>query len=352
MKRTLSLAILALLAAAAVAAPGSAAPPCTDEADVTLDTQSVLGLEGKYALPDRPPRALVVMAHGYRNRSDSWVSHLLSAAGEHGVLAVAMDYSGTGPRPDNRGWRVKEGAADSIAAAKHFLASCPSINRTAILGVSMGGNVSGLAVAAGEQRQGNKPLFDHWVAVEGAVNSTETYLASRVLSPAGDPYIVGAREDFEAECGGPIEVAPECYADINVVARTPDIAESGVKGVVVVHGAADGLVPSNQSRELVTTLRAGGVPTDHVTVLRRNDWQNPATASTEGGTTAESHVTGRTGQPALDSRPLAGHGWEGSTTHIVIRTGFERLWALLEDGQTPSNAEFVTDSEAGTTKIG
>jgi hypothetical protein len=352
MNRSKAMLALAGLLLAAGSVAGHAAPPCTDDGNVTLDTMPILGLEGRYAFPDRPAHTLVVMAHGYRNRSDSWVPHLLSAAGEHDAIAVAMDYSGTGPAPDNRGWRVKEGAQDSIAAAKYFLANCPSLNKVAILGVSMGGNTSGLAVAAKEMRNGNRPLFDYWVSVEGAVASTETYLAARALAPSGDPYISGALADFEEACGGPIEAQPDCYREMNVVARSADVAASGVKGVAIVHGIADGLVPVNQSRELATVLRAQGVPTDFFSVARRNDWTNPATASTEGGTTADSQVIPRLGQPALDIRPLAGHGWEGSTTHIVIKTGFDRLWAMLEDGATPANDEYLVDSEAGTIKIG
>jgi hypothetical protein len=47
----------------------------------------------------------------------------------------------------------------------------------------------------------------------------------------------------------------------------------------------------------------------------------------ESGTTASAIVMSNF-DPAYES-PFAGHGWEGSDTHLVIKTGFEALWALM-----------------------
>lgn len=40
----------------------------------------------------------------------------------------------------------------------------------------------------------------------------------------------------------------------------------------------------------------------------------------------------------------AGHGWEGSTTHVVIQTGFDRLNPLITRGEpAPCDRDFRVD---------
>ncbi|TMK52464.1 MAG: acetylxylan esterase, partial [Actinobacteria bacterium] len=173
----------------------------------TQDIPAFHGLQGHYAVPKtHQPTTLVVMFHGYGNTSNSWVCHLLDAAQNHNAVAVAMDYSGTGwtgPAADHRGWFVREGAEDSIFAAKYFLQKFPSIRNVEAFGISMGGNASGLAVAAGAKRPGtNRPLFDYWVNVEGATSMVETYLEAQAVGATGSPFAKNAVADMEKECGG------------------------------------------------------------------------------------------------------------------------------------------------------
>ncbi|MGH2758233.1 MAG: alpha/beta fold hydrolase, partial [Actinomycetota bacterium] len=122
-------------------------------------TQS-LGLpSGKYALPHGRPRQLVLLLHGYGNDSCSWRDHLRAVAAR-GAVAIAMDYTGQDPKT-NRGWRVLEGAEDSIAAARYFLRRFPSVKEVFALGISMGGNASGMLVAHPRARRPDgKPLVD------------------------------------------------------------------------------------------------------------------------------------------------------------------------------------------------
>jgi serine aminopeptidase S33 family len=359
--------LFAMIVPSAWQVAGAAAQCQPDEANLaastnlaphTQDIPAFHGLKGHYALPKtKKPKTLVVMFHGYGNSSDSWVCHLLDAAQNHGVVAVAMDYRGTGwtGKPsENRGWFVKEGAEDSIFAADYFLKKFPSIHNVIAFGISMGGNASGLAVAAGAKRPKTRaPLFDYWVNVEGATSMIETYYEATAVAPTGNKTATTAIADMEKECGGSPTDNPTCYRDVTVLFRLPDIIASGVKGVIDVQGIDDGLVGHNQSQEMTAALRLGGIPTDYYIALRRNDWQNAATAKPQGGTTLSSSVFGPvfSGAGQTYPAPLAGHGWEGSNTQIVIATGFAKLWSLVDHSQVPANHQYFVDSDLGTIQV-
>jgi acetyl esterase/lipase len=330
--------VLALLQACAQAGadlPGNKGAPleadCAASADTRLAAMNDAGIglaselrlpSGRYALPaTAEPTQLVVMFHGNHNDSCSWRNHLRAAAAR-GAVAVAMDY--TGQRQEgaiaNYGWFVLEGAADSIVAAKYFLAEYPSITQVFAFGVSMGGNASGMAVASPDavRLDGATPLFDYWVDVEGVNNLTEEYLILRAVAPGvGDAAV--AQAEIEEEAGGPIEAVPERYAELTNLYRVPDMR---LKGAVVVHGVDDGLVSTSQSPEMADALNAGGIPAHLYTVFLRGDG--------ESGGTLTGLVAGPTGQDY--ESPFAGHGWEGSDTQLVMRTGLDQLWALMAGG--------------------
>lgn len=308
--------------------------PCSKYADPRLKlmtdagilSASSLGLaSGRYVLPaSGAPTQLVVMFHGHGNDSCSWRNHLRQVAAK-GAIAVAMDYTGQKQTPiENYGWFVRAGAADSIAAAKYFLAAYPSIKQVYAFGISMGGNASGVAIASpAAVRADGSPLFDYWVDIEGVNNLTEEYLILRAVAP-GLADAALAQKEIEEENGGPIESAPDKYREITNVAQAQQMA--GLKGAVMVNGLDDGLVPTNQSIEMALALNVVGVPTHQYSV--------GGNGGAESGTTATAiplgPVLGGAGQTY--SSPLAGHGWEGSDTHLVIKTGFEQLYALMAGG--------------------
>jgi len=324
----------------------------------TQDIPAFHGLQGHYAVPKtHQPTTLVVMFHGYGNTSNSWVCHLLDAAQNHNAVAVAMDYSGTGwtgPAADHRGWFVREGAEDSIFAAKYFLQKFPSIRNVEAFGISMGGNASGLAVAAGAKRPGtNRPLFDYWVNVEGATSMVETYLEAQAVGATGSAFAKNAVADMERECGGSLAAKPTCYQDLTVLFQIQKVAASGIKGIIDVQGVDDGLVGHNQSEEFTAAARLMSIPTDYYIALRRNDWQNTATAGPEGGTTLSGTALGPvfSGAGQTYPAPLAGHGWEGSNTQIVIATGFAKLWSIVDNNQVPANHQYFVDGDLGTMQV-
>ena len=286
-----------------------------------------------YAVP-KHPKGLVVFDHGYQNTAYAWQDHITSTAQHDNVIAVAVDYhaqddkgtADTAKTASSRGWRVREGADDSIWIARQFLDQCRlnDSKKVVVFGISMGGNTSGLAAAADAKRGTGKPLWNYWVDVEGATNVIETYNEASAAANAGGStgaYAGDARDDIAQEMGGQsFEQAPDVYAAHTVDLQVPAIASSGIDGVIVVHGVADGLVPYNQTRELTTQLRALGVPVDFWSIATK-------TPGTKSGTTIDTDA-GNT-----DS-PFAGHAWEGSdmsgpNSYTVAVVGFERLNALL-----------------------
>lgn len=353
--------LVAFLALSSLLLPGVASAgteiPCAGRdgrqagwSDEGIGMASSLGLPaGRYAPETLPaaPTALVVMFHGHGNDTCSWRNHLRQAAAFTGngqsVIAVAMDYTGQAPRVwhdktiDNYGWFVKAGAADSITAAQYFLDRFPTISKVIAFGVSMGGNSSGLAVAGGAVRHAGRsdagaPVFDYWVDVEGVNNLIEEYLYVRTLAPFVEDAQL-ALDEIEEENGGPIEAVPGNYVETTNVARARDMAS--LAGAVVINGLDDSLVPTEQSPEMAAALNAAGVPTRLFTVLGN------------GGAESGSTYTSVVGGPVFDraglgpyNSPLAGHGWEGSDTQIVIRTGFEQLYALL-GGATVTAGETI-----------
>lgn len=338
----------------------------TPQSDDGICLASAAGLaSGRYALPREcmpagaacqarsrrcRPTQLVIMMHGHRHNSCSWRNHLREAA-SHGAVAVAMDYTGqslseTDAPSTNAGWFVQEGAADSIEAARYFLKRYPSIRQVFLFGVSMGGNSSGLAAASRSavRLDGTTPLFDYWVAAEGVHDLTQEYLIARSIAPA-NASAAEVVPEIEEENGGPIESVPQAYLDTTNVLRAGDIAANGLTGAVLVHGVDDGLVPTNQSREMALALRAVGVPVELDTVVGRG--------GAEDGTTASSIVLAplfaTAGLGAYQS-PLAGHGGEDSDTQLVIRTALDRLFDLMS-GQTLAPYRERTLPDGGGTAV-
>ena len=291
-------------------------------------TQSVGLPSGKYVLPKaRKPTQMVVMFHGYGNDTCSWRNHLRKAAAR-GAVAVAMDYSKQDPRT-NAGWRVLEGAHDSIEAARYFMKRFPSIKQVYAFGISMGGNSSGLAVAdPTAKRPDGKPLFDAWIAVEGVHNLIQEYA---IFNQASAEF----REDVEEEAGGTPAEAPDRYAYLTNVLRADEM--SYLKSAVFVHGVDDLLVPVNQSRDMARETRRVGVPTELYTVIGRGDG--------ESGTTITGFAPDSAAPDSGYESPMAGHGWEGSDTHLVIRLGFEQLWRVMKGQKVGPYREAIVHGE-------
>ncbi|MCU1588131.1 MAG: hypothetical protein JWN31_1624 [Frankiales bacterium] len=288
-----------------------------------------------FAVPSRKPVGMVVFDHGYSHTMYSWVRHIERTAKQLNVIAVVPDYRGqlddlrAQPLPSSRGWRVAEGAVDTNTVAQLFDKAClKGKGHNVLYSVSMGGNTAGLALAAKPKRLGGTPMWDEWVDVEGAANVLETYEGARALASVNE-FASNAQADIEAEMGGTPESALQTYLDRTVVNRVDDIKASGVKGVVMTHGYADGLVTHDIARQLQVRLRALGIPVDFRSFLTH-------TPGTEPGTTLDGYV------PTGIESPFAGHASEVSETHDVGMAGFAAL-AELFHGHHVTNADSVDD---------
>jgi hypothetical protein len=340
--RRLSLVVvsLALLALSPVAASAARKAPCTGDPssvqrlNLTVGGQSTYGL---YTLPASTPRGLVVFGHGYSYNVDAWRAHMVRAATKDGLVAVTMNYRGLKDLPKDqtgfersRGWPVKAGSQDLVAAGQYFDRVCGGFDRRFLLGVSMGGNSTGMAAALKAKTLDGKPLFDYWVGVEGVWNLTELATQARAAG-ATNPFAQQAYDDIVAENGGPPEQQPQNYAERTVVNRAADIAASGLRGIVLVHAIDDGQASYDQAQQMERAMRAAGVQTDLYSVGRKAPGDTPDTV--------------------LDgNQAMAGHAPEWSTHHIVLDTGFDALSALAaESGPPPCNRDFATDGQTGTT---
>jgi acetyl esterase/lipase len=328
------LAAVCCLTLAAPAAAAGPSAPCTGDPSVLHRLDLTVGgtpTYGNYALPRARPRGLVVFGHGYSYNVDAWRQHMIDAATRDGLVAVTMDYRGLTDLPRDatgyersRGFPVKAGGEDLVAAAQHLQQVCGGFDRRILLGVSLGGNTTGLALAQRAKTADGRPLFDYWVGVEGLYNFTETYNEARAAGATA------AQQDIEKEAGGTFEQQPAAYAERTVLNRADDIAGAGLKGIVLVHGVNDGMVPYNQAQEMARRLRQAGVPTDLYTAVRKAP-----------------------GDQADDSRlaptDVPGHASEWAK-HVVIDTGLDRVSALATRAEPPPcNRDFQVDGTATPT---
>jgi prolyl oligopeptidase family protein len=324
-------------------------PACTGEPSAIQTLNVTVGgvpTYGYYALPSTTPKGVVVLGHGYPTTAHSMVPLMPGIAERDDAIVVAMDYHGTvdleGPTGNtSRGWKVSEGAADSIAAAQLFTSTCQGLNPSRFVntafGVSMGGNMTGLAVSEHATRAGGSPLFDYWFDVAGVTDVPEIYTDATAISlvPLGGIQTTGAnaKADIEAEMGSPV-LNLTTYLNRSPALRSSQMKASGLKGVVVSHGVLDGEVTSDQSDQMVAALALAGIPTDYTTSIFKAPESPP-------GLTLDGDILGLI--PGYGS-PFAGH-----VNEIVIGAALDRLDALYGEGKAPSGLKLtLEDGSLGT----
>jgi hypothetical protein len=250
-----------------------------------------------------------------------------------------MNYRGT-DLSTGLGWRVIEGAQDSIAATRLFQSACPGSSSfvNSVFGLSMGGNMSGIAVSSGATRPGGAPLFNYWFDVAGVTDVPELYTEATAISllPLGGIQTIAkdALSAMQAEFGGSPLTALPAYLGNSPVLRTSQMKSSGLRGVVISHGVLDGEVTSDNSVQMLAALALAGIPVNFYTEV----FKAPATPP---GLTLDGDVLGLI--PGYVS-PFAGH-----INAVVQGNALTQLSALYLNGVTPSGTKVtISDPTLGT----
>ncbi len=300
----------------------AAAPPSAGKSDPGLP----LGMLG-YMQGDQPTK-LVVFAHGLgHDVFASWTQYVVRTV-RPDVAVVTTNYR------DNSHFPILRGAHDTIAGTLLALERFPSVETVYLLGISMGGGVSGTAISESVHvTEDGSSLYNYWVALEPFTNMIEGYAEASVALPEIAAYM-------EEETGGNPSTHPDAYQRMSPALRAQDMAAAGLRAAVVIHGFNDGLVAYNMGREMWSALVANAVPTQFFNVLRTEEGQGTGT----DGTGLIANAIG-IGDPN-DSIGFAGHADEADAPHPIMRVGFEQLELLLNgeyDETTPSMEHFVDD---------
>ncbi len=298
------------------------AAPATVGKSTTGDVGGLLAY-----VPGTAPTRLVVFCHGLGHTVEaSWYPAVVDFA-DADTAVVTTNYR------DNDQLPVLRAAHDTLAATLVAKQRFPSVRTVYLLGVSLGGAVSGTAlVEAAHASADGRGLFDYWVDVVGLSNLSEAWAEGTAVVPEFAAYI-------EAETGGTPLSVPDEYVRRSPALRAQEMAALGLRAAVVVHDLNDGLVVANQGHEMALALLAAGVPVQVFNVLRVGDGQDP-------GTTGTGALAGFLGLDDPNNLiRLAGHGSEADYAHPVIRTGFEQLRLMLDGAydETTPYAEHAVD---------
>lgn len=332
MKKSVLASLVTLLVAAAPAsAASSAASSCTASSQAARPVSvPVAGgrTKGLVAMPKKAPRALVVVAPGYSYTAEAWKNKLPVIAARSKALAVAPTYRGLRKAgrangvERSRGIPIRTAVQDLIAYGQAFTKRCKSVKTVVLAGFSIGGVYSGNTLMRQPKRAGGKPLFDYFVGMETIQDVVSEFQLAKALPD--DAFVQGAVADAVAELGGTIEEKPEAYAAVNPIEHVDRLKGAGLKGVFLVHGVDDGLVPYSQATDMTKALRAAGVRTDLLTARKRRP-----------GDVDDTTLSGRFGPPSGDS----GHAPDWSLRHLVPETGLQVIQDLLTKGRKAKNRD-------------
>lgn len=266
--RTLSLLIAAMVAGCL--GPGPGEPPLaveggpdvlgvTPELALSLTTPGVrafnITVAGEQAMgwigvPESGTSdRLLVVCKGFGEPGESWVE-AVQAYADAGVLAVVMEYRGG---VDD--FKVKTGAEDTVAITLALQDLHPAVEHTVLYGISMGGEISGIAIASAPPG-----TYDHWVNGVGIADLTMLWAEHPVI-----------RDVIEEETGGsPLDV-PEEYEARSPLARIGEIQAAGLARVYMVYGAGDLIVPLDHGDRLYEALVDAGVPVTYWVLTTKQD---------------------------------------------------------------------------------
>jgi pimeloyl-ACP methyl ester carboxylesterase len=204
--------LIAVTAALGLAVPAASAAP-------TTLTGELNGAPYTIVVPDNWNGALVVHAHGYRDRADhpGEVDDRSAPATPNPALEpvlLAQGYALAGSAYKTNGWAVQDGIADTRALVSYFRGAVGTPSRTLLWGFSMGSLVT---LALAEQTAGH---FDGYLAAcavaagaprawDGAVATSLAYKAAFGWNDAWGT-VGDVRDDLDFDT----EVVPKMIGEI------------------------------------------------------------------------------------------------------------------------------------------
>ncbi len=233
------------------------------------------------ALAAGEKRAAVVLCVGYTYLKSLAMPDIAKALTAAGYVTLLFDYRGFGDSEGPR-WRLMPGEQVSdVRAALTCVADQPHVDagRLALLGLSLGGS-NAIAAAALDQRVGAvvaieamgdgerwlRSLRRHWEWADFQSRLAEDRSARVrtgqsvridpleivVPDPASRAFLEGVYREFpQMKCELPLETA-EALAEFRPEALVDRIAP---RPLLLIHGAADRLVPADESRGLFARAR-------------------------------------------------------------------------------------------------
>jgi len=219
------------------------ATPGLHPVQLPVDGQTASGL---VAIPaSGTSSTLVVLAKGFGGDVDQW-RPLMQDLASRGALVVAMQYRG----PDGA-WKVDTAVADTLAATQALQAAHPEVERTILFGYSMGGEVTGLAVA-----RAPTGTYTDWIEGSGVMDLAAEWREVVTFQPA-----------IEAAAGGRPDQVAARYDELSPLRQVQGIATQGLRRAYLVHGSADTVVPAEQSDRMADALAQAGVPVSSIQVI-------------------------------------------------------------------------------------
>jgi pimeloyl-ACP methyl ester carboxylesterase len=285
----------------ALAAPPAAAPRPVQKVSFFSDGYRLDGvLYSPEGLAAGEQRAAVVLCAGYTYLKSLAMPDLAKALTAAGYVTLIFDYRGFGESEGTR-WRlIPNEQVSDVRAALTCAADQPHVDggRLAVVGLSLGGS-NAIAAAAldrrvravvaieavGDGERWLRSLRRHWEWVDFQARLSEdrsarvrTGQSARVdpleivvPDPASRAFLEGVYREFpQMKCELPLETA-EALTEFRPEALVDRIAP---RPLLLVHGAADRLVPVDESRSLYA--RAGDPRTIEVIAdIGHFDWLMP-----------------------------------------------------------------------------
>ncbi len=285
----------------ALAAPPAAMPRPVQKVSFYSDGYRLDGLlYTPEVLAAGEKRAAVVLCVGYTYLKSLVMPDIAKALTAAGYVALIFDYRGFGESEGPR-WRlIPNEQVSDVRAALTCATDQPHVDsgRLAVLGLSLGGS-NAIAAAALDPRVGAvvaieamgdgerwlRSLRRHWEWVDFQARLAEDRFARVrtghsarvdpleivVPDPASGAFLEGVYREFpQMKCELPLETA-EALAEFRPEALVDRIAP---RPVLFIHGAADRLVPADESRSLfahaIHPRRLEIVPD-----MRHFDWLTP-----------------------------------------------------------------------------